>query len=80
VCVSREEAARSDFMSMEMELREKLSLKWNVCMWCWRPGPKHELSGFRNGKKFRLALECLPGKCASWVRVSKNNYRLKDGA
>lgn len=70
VCVSRSEAAHGDFMSMETELREKLSLKWDVCMWCWEPGPKQKLWG-PPGKL--LAKECGIGKCKAWGKPKKVN-------
>lgn len=87
ICISAQEAARSDFMSMEIELREKLSLKWNVCMWCWRPSPKFGLYAHRRKGKSKkvvsklIAIECDPvQKCPAWIVEDKNSRRFKPGA
>jgi hypothetical protein len=74
ICISRSEAASSDFMSEEIVLREKLSLKWNVCMWCWTPDPKQCLYGHPKGKgSVLIARECGFGKCPAWSKPKRRN-------
>lgn len=70
ICISRSESANSDFLAGELALRSRLSLKWEVCMWCWRPDPG---SGMYNlpGDKKPIALECT--KCPGWKSGKKKN-------
>ena len=74
ICISRSEAASSDFMSEEIVLREKLSLKWNVCMWCWTQDPKQGLYGHPQGKgTVLISRECGFGKCPAWGKPKRRN-------
>lgn len=82
VCVSASECASSDFMSEEIVLRERISLRWNVCMWCWSPKPGQGLYGFRGGKRVLIAKECGIGKCKAWGKPQRVNglltYKMKN--
>lgn len=85
ICISASEAAHSDFLSMEIRLREKLSLKWDVCMWCWDPKPRQGLYGHPKGKgSVLIGKECGIGRCKAWGKPKRVNGLLtrtkKNGA
>lgn len=67
-CVPASEAASADFETERIYLREKISARWKVCMWCWRENPKDRISGIV--KKKVLAFECGEN-CPAWGKPVK---------
>jgi hypothetical protein len=68
-CVTRSDIARSDYDSEEIWARERVSLKWKVCMWCFRPVGAGATVLDRGDKP--LAYECGINKCPAWVKPVK---------
>lgn len=74
LCIPANEAARNDYDWHEIQAREKVSLEWKVCMWCWKENPKDTLKDIKN-KVF--AYECDLGKCSYWEKVKTTNKGFK---
>jgi hypothetical protein len=57
VCATPSEMAKSDFYTAQIKLREGISRKWKVCLWCWAPDPRWFLRDLKSENKV-LAFEC----------------------
>lgn len=69
ICQNRSDSANTEFVGKVLELRERISLKWKVCLWCWNPDPKELFTNADRSKT--IAYDCGFGKCKKWTKVKR---------
>lgn len=73
ICVSAKAIADADYAVESLNLRQKISRKWNVCCWCWGPLGTDTIVLSTADKKKVLGYECSVDKCPGWKRSGKKS-------